>query len=100
MYDLRIIGIRDRFRIDIHNLHHLVEVINKYTQIQLLFPVQVRVQCFHYLKANASDRLKNAYARGSDSLEPDLKVQKLTKVLAEMEEAMMATLHPRKTKVR
>lgn len=60
----------------------------------------MRVQCFHYLKANASDRLKNAYARGSDSLEPDLKVQKLTKVLAEMEEAMMATLHPRKTKVR
>lgn len=35
----------------------------------------------------------------SDSLEPDAKVLKLTKVLSDMDEALAATLHPRKTKV-
>lgn len=34
-----------------------------------------------------------------DSLEPDTKVLKFTKVLSEMEEALISTLHPRKTKV-
>lgn len=61
--------------------------------------MQVRVQCFHYLKENSSDKHKNTYSKSNESLEPDLKVLKLTKVLSEMEEAMMATLHPRKTKV-
>lgn len=35
----------------------------------------------------------------NDSLEPDIKVLKLTKVLSEMDEALNSTLHPRKTKV-
>lgn len=35
----------------------------------------------------------------NDSLEPDSKVLKLTKVLSDMDEALNATLHPRKTKV-
>lgn len=35
----------------------------------------------------------------TDSLEPDAKVLKLTKVLSEMDEALNSTLHPRKTKV-
>lgn len=64
-----------------------------------LFTVQVRVQCFHYLKANAADKFKSFNVNKSDSLEPDAKVLKLTKVLSEMEEAFIATLHPRKTKV-
>lgn len=57
------------------------------------------MQCFHYLKANASDKFKSYNTNKTDSLEPDLKVLKLTKVLSEMEEALIATLHPRKTKV-
>lgn len=32
-------------------------------------------------------------------MEPDTKVLKLTKVLSDMDEALSATLHPRKTKV-
>lgn len=63
------------------------------------FIPQVRVQCFHYLKANAADKFKSSSVNKSDSMEPDIKVLKLTKVLSEMEEALIATLHPRKTKV-
>lgn len=32
-------------------------------------------------------------------MEPDVKVLKFTKVLSEMDEALLSTLHPRKTKV-
>jgi exocyst complex component 4 len=34
----------------------------------------------------------------ADSLEPDSKVLRLTKILSDMDEALNATLHPRKTK--
>lgn len=57
------------------------------------------MQCFHYLKANSTKNAKNAIPKNAESLEPDLKVLKLTKVLSEIEEALLATLHPRKTKV-
>lgn len=63
----------------------------------LVLHLEVRVQCFHYLRSNE----KNAKHKKSanDSLEPDSKVMKLTKVLSDMDEALNATLHPRKTKV-
>lgn len=63
----------------------------------LVLHLEVRVQCFHYLRSNE----KNAkfIKIANDSLEPDSKVLKLTKVLSEMDEALNATLHPRKTKV-
>lgn len=43
--------------------------------------------------------MKSNNPNKSESLEPDSKVMKLTKVLSEMDEALMSTLHPRKTKV-
>lgn len=63
----------------------------------LVLHLEVRVQCFHHLRSNE----KNAKHKKSanDSLEPDSKVMKLTKVLSDMDEAFNATLHPRKTKV-
>lgn len=60
------------------------------------FQSQARVQCFHYLV----DKQKHSMSHIKvDTLEPDAKVLKLTKVLSEMDEALTSTLHPRKTKV-
>lgn len=61
--------------------------------------LQVRVQCFHYLRSNPSDKFKDSNPNKNDSLEPDTKVLKLTKVLSDLDEAFSSTLHPRKTKV-
>lgn len=63
----------------------------------LVLHLEVRVQCFHYLRSNEKSTKFNKMA--NDSLEPDSKVLKLTKVLSDMDEALNATLHPRKTKV-
>lgn len=63
----------------------------------LVLHLEVRVQCFHYLRTSEKSTKFNKIA--TDSLEPDSKVLKLTKVLSEMDEALNATLHPRKTKV-
>lgn len=63
----------------------------------LVLHLEVRVQCFHYLRSNEKNTKFTKMA--NDSLEPDSKVLKLTKVLSEMDEALNATLHPRKTKV-
>lgn len=63
----------------------------------LVLHLEVRVQCFHYLRSNEKNVKFQKLA--NDSLEPDNKVLKLTKVLSEMDEALNATLHPRKTKV-
>uniref|UniRef100_A0A182ITU3 Exocyst complex component Sec8 n=1 Tax=Anopheles atroparvus TaxID=41427 RepID=A0A182ITU3_ANOAO len=64
----------------------------------LVLHLEVRVQCFHYLRASPSDRYKSNNPNKNDSLEPDAKVLKLTKVLSDMDEALSATLHSRKTK--
>ncbi|XP_058118956.1 exocyst complex component 4 [Anopheles ziemanni] len=64
----------------------------------LVLHLEVRVQCFHYLRASPSDRYKSNNPNKNDSLEPDAKVLKLTKVLSDMDEALSSTLHPRKTK--
>uniref|UniRef100_A0A1Q3F4T8 Exocyst complex component Sec8 n=1 Tax=Culex tarsalis TaxID=7177 RepID=A0A1Q3F4T8_CULTA len=64
----------------------------------LVLHLEVRVQCFHYLKSNPSDKFKANNPNKNDSLEPDAKVLKLTKVLSDMDEALSSTLHPRKTK--
>lgn len=61
-------------------------------------PLQVRVQCFHYLRSNSSDKFKDSNPNKNDTLEPDTKVLKLTKVLSDLDEAFSSTLHPRKTK--
>lgn len=63
------------------------------------FSFQVRVQCFHYLRSNSSDKYKDNNPNKNDTLEPDTKVLKLTKVLSDLDEAFSSTLHPRKTKV-
>lgn len=63
----------------------------------LVLHLEVRVQCFHYLRSYPSDRTKGDFHKG-DNLEPDSKVLKLTKVLSDMDEAFSSTLHPRKVK--
>lgn len=63
----------------------------------LVLHLEVRVQCLHYLRSNETNAKFTKTA--NDSLDADSKVLKLTKVLSEMDEALNATLHPRKTKV-
>lgn len=66
----------------------------------MIFEFKVRVQCFHYLRPSSKFKTQNdPHDQHSDLLEPDAKVLKLTKVLSDMDEALSATLHPRKTKV-
>lgn len=57
----------------------------------LLLHLEVRVQCFHYLLAHSE------YNR--ETQEPDLKVMELSRVLANVDDAMSSCLHPRKCKV-
>ena len=66
----------------------------------LVLHLEVRVQCFHYLQSFFQEIKmgKHGAQKGDDSLEPDAKVLKLTKVLSDMDEAFTATLHPRKVK--
>ncbi|XP_070492130.1 exocyst complex component 4 [Chironomus tepperi] len=64
----------------------------------LVLHLEVRVQCFHYLRSNSSDKFKDNNPNKNDTLEPDTKVLKLTKVLSDLDEAFSSTLHPRKTK--
>lgn len=68
----------------------------------LVLHLEVRVQCFHYLQSFSSEikvKERSKHHVKGDSLEPDSKVLKLTKVLSDMDEAFTATLHPRKVKV-
>ncbi|XP_004536928.1 exocyst complex component 4 [Ceratitis capitata] len=65
----------------------------------LVLHLEVRVQCFHYLRSKSTIK-SNSFmnSKDDDILEPDRQVQMLTKRLAEMDEAFSATLHPRKTR--
>ncbi len=65
----------------------------------LVLHLEVRVQCFHYLRSNPSDKFKDNNPNKNDSLEPDSKVLKLTKILSDIDEALSSTLSSRKTKV-
>lgn len=65
----------------------------------LVLHLEVRVQCFHYLRLTPQVKRKNSDLNNkTDSLEPDPRVIKLTKVLSDMDEALSSTLHPRKGK--
>uniref|UniRef100_A0A1B0GEB5 Exocyst complex component Sec8 n=1 Tax=Glossina morsitans morsitans TaxID=37546 RepID=A0A1B0GEB5_GLOMM len=65
----------------------------------LVLHLEVRVQCFHYLRTNPQNgRVDSFINTKEDVLEPDRQVQILTKRLAEMDEAFSATLHARKTR--
>ncbi|XP_017044206.1 exocyst complex component 4 isoform X4 [Drosophila ficusphila] len=64
----------------------------------LVLHLEVRVQCFHYLRSKSSVRTNSYVGSKDDILEPDRQVQVLTKRLSEMDEAFSATLHPRKTR--
>lgn len=65
----------------------------------LVLHLEVRVQCFHYLRSKSSIRTNSYVGSKDDILEPDRQVSVLTKRLSEMDEAFSATLHPRKTRV-
>lgn len=65
----------------------------------LVLHLEVRVQCFHYLRSKSSVRTNSYVGSKDDILEPDRQVLVLTKRLSEMDEAFSATLHPRKTRV-
>lgn len=58
----------------------------------LLLHLEVRVQCFHYLLTQTH--------YNKETHEPDPKVLELSRVLANVDEAMTSSLHPRKCKVR
>ncbi|XP_030078808.1 exocyst complex component 4 isoform X5 [Drosophila hydei] len=64
----------------------------------LVLHLEVRVQCFHYLRSKSSVRTNSYVGSKDDILEPDRQVLVLTKRLSEMDEAFSATLHPRKTR--
>lgn len=57
----------------------------------LLLHLEVRVQCFHYLLTQTH--------YNKETHEPDPKVLELSRVLANVDEAMTSSLHPRKCKV-
>lgn len=64
----------------------------------LVLHLEVRVQCFHYLRLTPSNKRRDSLSSKADTLEPDPRVVKLTKVLSDMDEALNSTLHPRKAK--
>ncbi|ENN82092.1 hypothetical protein YQE_01525, partial [Dendroctonus ponderosae] len=75
-------------------LHQLTSIAQEFDELAntclMLLHLEVRVQCFHYLLAQAH--------YNKDSHEPDPKVSELSKVLANVDEAMTSSLHPRKCK--
>ncbi|KAK9744568.1 hypothetical protein QE152_g7591 [Popillia japonica] len=75
-------------------LQQLTSIAQDYDELAntclLLLHLEVRVQCFHYLLA-VDDYNKQTH-------EPDPKVLELSKVLANVDEAMTSSLHPRKCK--
>ncbi|KAF5272310.1 hypothetical protein FQR65_LT04968 [Abscondita terminalis] len=75
-------------------LHQLTSIAQDFDELAntclLLLHLEVRVQCFHYLLAQ-SDYNKETH-------EPDPKVLELSRVLANVDEAMTSSLHPRKCK--
>ncbi|XP_066245779.1 exocyst complex component 4 [Euwallacea similis] len=75
-------------------LHQLTSIAQEFDELAntclLLLHLEVRVQCFHYLL------VQSPYNK--DSHEADLKVSELSRVLANVDEAMTSSLHPRKCK--
>ncbi|XP_050293631.1 exocyst complex component 4 [Anthonomus grandis grandis] len=75
-------------------LHQLTSITQDFDELAntclLLLHLEVRVQCFHYLLAQAQCN--------KETHEPDPKVSELSKVLANVDEAMTSSLHPRKCK--
>ncbi|XP_030764843.1 exocyst complex component 4 [Sitophilus oryzae] len=75
-------------------IHHLTSIAQEYDELAntclLLLHLEVRVQCFHYLLAQTH--------HNKETHEPDPKVLELSRVLANVDEAMTSSLHPRKCK--
>ncbi|CAG9772580.1 unnamed protein product [Ceutorhynchus assimilis] len=75
-------------------LHQLTSIAQDFDELAntclLLLHLEVRVQCFHYLLAQVH--------YNKETHEPDPKVSELSKVLANVDEAMTTSLHPRKCK--
>ncbi|XP_025829668.1 exocyst complex component 4 isoform X3 [Agrilus planipennis] len=75
-------------------LHQLTSVAQDFDELAntclLLLHLEVRVQCFHYLLAQSD--------YNAETHEPDPKVLELSRVLANVDEAMTSSLHPRKCK--
>ncbi|KAF2896324.1 hypothetical protein ILUMI_09831 [Ignelater luminosus] len=75
-------------------LHQLTSIAQDFDELAntclLLLHLEVRVQCFHYLLAQSE--------YNKETHEPDPKVLELSRVLANVDEAMTSSLHPRKCK--
>ncbi|KAF7281690.1 hypothetical protein GWI33_004410 [Rhynchophorus ferrugineus] len=75
-------------------LQQLTSIAQEYDELAntclLLLHLEVRVQCFHYLLAQTH--------HNKETHEPDPKVLELSRVLANVDEAMTSSLHPRKCK--
>lgn len=76
------------------NLQQLTSIAQDFDELAntclLLLHLEVRVQCFHYLLAQTE--------YNKETHEPDPKVLELSRVLANVDEAMTSSLHPRKCK--
>ncbi|CAH1993571.1 unnamed protein product [Acanthoscelides obtectus] len=76
------------------NLQQLTSIAQEFDELAntclLLLHLEVRVQCFHYLLAQSH--------QNKETHEPDPKVLELSRVLANVDEAMTSSLHPRKCK--
>lgn len=76
-------------------LQHLTSITQEFDELAntclLLLHLEVRVQCFYHLLAHTH--------YNKDTHEPDPKVLELSRVLANVDEAMANSLHPRKCKV-
>ncbi|CAH0552753.1 unnamed protein product [Brassicogethes aeneus] len=75
-------------------LQQLTSVAQEFDELAntclLLLHLEVRVQCFHYLLAQTH--------QNKETHEPDPKVLELSRVLANVDEAMTSSLHSRKCK--
>ncbi|CAG9865173.1 unnamed protein product [Phyllotreta striolata] len=75
-------------------LQHLTSIAQEFDELAntclLLLHLEVRVQCFYYLLAQTH--------YNKETHEPDPKVLELSRVLANVDEAMANSLHPRKCK--
>ncbi|EEB18474.1 exocyst componenet sec8, putative [Pediculus humanus corporis] len=94
-------GSGDSFKSHISDvtIQTLYQSVHEFTDLAdmclLVLHLEVRVQCFHYLlpkSEGSSKKFDFMYE------EPDPKVQELSKVLINVDEAMVCSLQPRKTK--
>lgn len=81
-------------------IESLEQVANDFDELAntciLLLHLEVRVQCFHYLHPRGE--YDHLCSKIKDPEEADPRVEDLSRVLQQIDEALQTTLHPKKTK--